>query len=228
MTGLPDRRLDNPVHASLTGRHAAFAEIHGGARRYPASIGPFMALPDEPTDQDWLDAAELAGPGGTAALVRPEFAVPDSWKLVRQFDLVQLAAGAGIGAEDAELVVLGEPDVPDMLALTEQTEPGPFGPRTYELGRYLGLHQDDELIAMAGVRFHPPGWTEISAVCTAPDHRGRGLAKRLIRALIADIERAGDNAFLHTGATNTTAIALYQSLGFTLTRNLVVSILQPL
>jgi ribosomal protein S18 acetylase RimI-like enzyme len=228
MTELPDRRLDNPVHASLTGRHAAFAEIHGGARRYPASIGPFMALPDEPTGQDWLDAAELVGPGGTAALVRPEFAVPDSWKLVRQFDLVQLAAGAGIGADDPELIVLGEPDVPDMLALTEQTEPGPFGPRTYELGRYLGLRQDDELIAMAGVRFHPPGWTEISAVCTAPTHRGRGLAKRLIRALIAEIERTGDKAFLHTGATNTTAIALYQSLGFTLARNLKVSILKPL
>ena len=227
MSELPAGRLDNPVYSSLTGRHASFAEILGGARRYPASIGPFMALPDEPTEQDWLDATELVGRGSTAALIRPEFVVPDTWKLVQQFELVQLAAGKGIGADDPELIVLGEPDVPDMLALTEETRPGPFGPRTYELGRYVGLREDDELIAMAGVRFHPPGWTEISAVCTAPANRGRGLATRLIRAVIADIERADDNAFLHTGATNTGAIALYQALGFTVTQDLKVTVLQP-
>lgn len=45
--------------------------------------------------------------------------------------------------------------------------------------------------------------------------------------MIADIERADDNAFLHTGATNTGAIALYQALGFTVTQDLKVTVLQP-
>ena len=220
--------LDNPVYASLTGRHAEFAEVRGAARRYPAAIGPFMGLPPQPSDQDWLDAAELVGRGNTAALVRADLTIPDSWKLDRQFDLVQLVAGDQIGVEDPELEVLGAADVPDMLELTAATEPGPFAARTFELGTYLGLRKDGDLIAMAGERFHPSGWTEISAVCTAAAYRGQGLATRLIRAVIANIERAGDQVFLHTGATNTTAIRLYQSLGFTLRQELKVTIVEPL
>jgi ribosomal protein S18 acetylase RimI-like enzyme len=215
------------VHASLTGPHESFAEILGGARRYPSEIAPFLALPDQPSEQDWRDAAALIGSGHTAALIRPALPLPDFLKIDRQFDLVQFIAPPSLGEDDPELTELGRDDVPDMLALVALTDPGPFRARTIELGTYLGLRRNGQLIAMAGERFRAPGFVEISAVCTHPDHRGHGLATRLIRAVAAGIERTGSRPFLHTGATNTLAIRLYERLGFTPGHPLAVTIVQP-
>ncbi len=104
--------LTNPVYAALTGPHATFAEFRGNARRYPSAVAPFMGLPDDPSDQDWADAAALLGPGTTAALMIPDRPIPESFKLKRQFDLVQFVAPADLGAVDAEAVLLEPDDVP--------------------------------------------------------------------------------------------------------------------
>ena len=119
-----------------------------------------------------------------------------------------------MGADCLEAIPLGATDVPEMLELVAQTEPGPFLSRTIELGDYLGIRREGALVAMAGERFHLDGWTEISAVCTSPDHRGRGLASQLVGALIASIQRRSQRAFLHVLSTNTAAIGLYEQLGF--------------
>jgi ribosomal protein S18 acetylase RimI-like enzyme len=219
--------LTNPVYAALTGPHATFAETRGNARCYPAAVAPFLGLPDEPSGRDWADAAELLGAGTTAALIRPDLPIPDSFKLDRQFDLVQFVAPPTLAEVDDEAVVLGLDDVPDMLALVALTDPGPFRSRTIELGTYLGIRRNGDLIAMAGTRFALPSHTEISAVCTHPSYRGQGLATRLIRAVAAHIESTGSHPFLHTGGTNTRAIHLYKSLGFTLTNQMKVTIVQP-
>lgn len=218
--------LTNPVYAALTGAHASFAEVRGNARRYPAAVAPFLALPDVPTEQDWADAAELLGSGTTGALMRPALEVPDSFKVELEIDLLQFLAPASLPPPDPEAVVLGPDDVPDMLALVALTDPGPFRSRTIELGTYLGIRRDGDLIAMAGTRFALPGHTEISAVCTHPSYQGQGLASRLIRAVAAHITAAGQAPFLHTGGTNTTAIRLYNSLGFTLFDELKVTVLE--
>lgn len=109
---------------------------------------------------------------------------------------------------------LGADSVPEMLHLVAQTQPGPFWPRTHELGTYLGVRDNGTLVAMAGERLRPPGWTEISAVCTAPEARGRGHATRLVAALVARIVARGERPFLHVAEVNTGAIVLYERLGF--------------
>ncbi|HEY3562502.1 MAG TPA: GNAT family N-acetyltransferase [Kribbella sp.] len=220
--------LTNPVYAALTGPHASFAEVRGNARRYPTAVAPFLGLPDDPTAADWADAAQLLGPGASAALMRPEFEVPDGFKLELMIDLVQFTAPADLPAADPEAVLLGADDVPEMLALVALTDPGPFRSRTIELGTYLGIRRDGELIAMAGTRFSLPGYAEISAVCTHPSARGQGLATRLIRAVAAHVTATGRTPFLHTGGTNTTAIRLYNSLGFTLSNEMKVTIVEAL
>jgi ribosomal protein S18 acetylase RimI-like enzyme len=214
MSATDEALLDNPGYASLCGPHAHLAQVRGRARRYPADVAPFLGLPTPPTAQDWQDAADLVPSGTYVAGRYGDAPQPDGWKAVQAFELVQMIEERVAGAECADAVPLGPADVPDMLELVAQTEPGPFLARTIELGDYLGIRRDGALIAMAGERFHVHGWTEISAVCTKPEHRGEGLASRLMGALIAGIHRRSERAFLHAMSTNTGAIRLYESLGF--------------
>lgn len=208
--------LNNPVRAALLGPHSHLASSKGNVLRYPADVSPFAALPDEPGDDDWRDAAGLLGPGGvlTFADVGSTITLPSDWEVVMSLPGVQLVAEGLTGKHDDEATRLGPKDVPEMLALVERTNPGPFLPRTIEMGAYLGIRRGGRLVAMAGQRLHPPGWTEISAVCTREDHRGQGLATRLVLALAAEISSRGETPFLHAAAANGTAIQLYESLGF--------------
>jgi GNAT superfamily N-acetyltransferase len=206
--------LDNPAYAALCGAHARFAQVRGRARRYPVDVAPFLALPSSPSAQDWRDAAGLVAPGTYAAVRYSGAELPDAWQAVEAFDLVQMIGERVTGVDCSEAVPLGAADVPEMLELAAQTEPGPFLTGTIELGDYLGIRCDGALVAMAGERFHLDSWTEISALCTKPDHRGRGLASRLVGALIAGIQLRSQRAFLHVLSTNTGAIRLYEELGF--------------
>ncbi|MEU2907639.1 GNAT family N-acetyltransferase [Streptomyces globisporus] len=210
--------LDNPARSSLTGPHAHFAESRGRVLRYPVDVTPWIALPDAPDTQDWADLAALAGPGGSVALAALQAPPPPDWEIVFRADGVQLVDASVDAAPDPEAVLLGPRDVPEMLDLVARTRPGPFLPRTVELGTYLGIRRGGALVAMAGERLHPPGWTEISGVCTDESVRGQGLASRLVLAVAHGIRERGETPFLHASASNTGAIRLYESLGFRLRR----------
>jgi len=214
--------LDNPVRSSLAGPHARFAERRGHVLRYPADVSPFLALPDQPDAADWADVAALVGPGALVALAGVRAPAPEGWEVTVIGEGVQLVDHQVQAAADGEAVRLGPDDVPEMLALADRTKPGPFLPRTVELGSYLGIRRGGALVAMAGERLHPPGWTEISAVCTDEAWRGLGFASRLMRTLVAGIRARGETAFLHAVADNP-AVGLYEALGFRLRRSTVFS-----
>jgi ribosomal protein S18 acetylase RimI-like enzyme len=205
--------LDNPVLSSLTGPHSGFAERQGNVRRYPVDVCPLAAMPDEPDGADWTDAARLAGPGGWLALAAVGISPPGGWELRMIGAGTQMTGDDLDAADDPEAVLLGSADVPEMLELAARTKPGPFLPRTFELGTYLGIRREGRLVAMAGERLHPAGWTEISAVCTDEEWRGQGLGTRLTRAVGAGIRARGEIPFLHALTTNA-AIGLYEELGF--------------
>jgi predicted GNAT family acetyltransferase len=116
-------------------------------------------------------------------------------------------------------------DVPDMLALVEVTHPGPFGPRTIELGEYIGVRRQGILVAMAGERMRLDGFTEISAVCVHPSCRGQGLAAELVSTLVRSIASRGETPFLHVFNSNRAAIELYLKLGFVLRRRVHLALL---
>ncbi|GLY16087.1 hypothetical protein Kisp01_31020 [Kineosporia sp. NBRC 101677] len=214
--------LDHAPWASLTGAHAYLAEGTQHALRYPPDVSPFVAVEPSPGPQAWRDLAELAGPGATVALSGDAdlFAsVPADWEFEMRGEGVQLVATPALQtAPDSEAVRLGEADVPEMLDLVARTQPGPFLPRTYLLGTYLGIRRGGALVAMAGERLHPPGWTEISAVCTDPAFRRQGLAGRLVSAVAHGIRERGETPLLHAAASNVGAIRLYQAMGFELRR----------
>jgi ribosomal protein S18 acetylase RimI-like enzyme len=222
-----EARLDNPVYAALADAHARFAQSHGHALRYPADVAPFFALPSKPSPDDWRGAIHVVPPGTYAAIVHAGAEVPETWKAVREFEVVQMIGEDVNGVDEPEAISLSAADVPEMLELVRQTDPGPFLNRTIELGEYVGIRRDSQLVAMAGERLHFEGWREISAVCTAPTHRGHGMASRLVDALIAGIQHRSERAFLHVLTTNTNAIRLYERLGFRVRRRLTISVLTP-
>lgn len=221
--------LANPFWHALQGAHAGFA-LHAeaadgrpAAACYEPDVSPFAAVADPADPAGWRALADLVGPGRAIIVAVPADADPSAWTAAgwaARADLpgIQMV-GPGMGAEVAPgLEVLDGADVPEMLELVARTRPGPFEKRTIELGGYLGVRHEGRLVAMAGHRARPPGCTEISAVCTDADQRGRGLGAVLVRATAAPILARGEVPYLHTAADNSTARRLYERLGMTVTR----------
>jgi ribosomal protein S18 acetylase RimI-like enzyme len=214
--------LDNPVWHALIGSHAAVAQRALYAARYEPEVAVFGAIPDDPAPAAWDGLREIISPGARALLARRTVEVPPPWstQLVapcRQMVLpsrIDLDGTEDRSVADASFSRLTAHDVPEMLALVERTRPGPFARRTIELGTYLGVRRDGALIAMAGERLHPAGFTEISAVCTDPAFRGTGLASHLVRAVVRGIRVREETPFLHLTMDNERAHRVYSALGF--------------
>ncbi|WP_026343209.1 GNAT family N-acetyltransferase [Nocardia sp. BMG111209] len=224
--GTAGHPLDDPVRESLRGVHHRFAHWVGRVGRYDPAVARFVGHPPVLDERDWADLAELLGPGGGTGLRGDGHVPPPDWTVVREMASVQMEGSGLRVAPDPAAEVLTAADIPEILELIARTEPGPFLPRTIEMGTYLGLRVDGRLVAMAGERLHPRGWTEISAVCTDAGFRGHGLASRLVRAVGAVIRERGETPFLHAVAHNTTAISLYETLGFTLRKRSKLTFVQ--
>lgn len=221
--------LDRPIWNALGSTHARFALGDGVARRYPPEVALFAACVDDaPASLEAL--GRLATPGSPIALVQANEAVPSGpyeTVIARVIDQM-LGQALPPSPPRADLELLGPGDVPEMMALVELTKPGPFGPRTREMGKYLGVRDGGRLVALAGERMKLDGFTELSAVCTHPDHRGRGHARALITALVHEVCARGERPFLHVVGENAAAIALYRELGFTLRSTMHFTVLKTL
>jgi ribosomal protein S18 acetylase RimI-like enzyme len=204
--------LDNPVWFALTGPQAPFAVRRGRAVRFDPAMSPFVGIADD-DEASWDDLAQLLGSSGPAAMFRSA-RVPRGWVETFSARGLQMLAETVERVSDPEIVRLGPGDASEMVELAARTRPGPFEARTHEFGGYLGVRREGVLVAMAGERLHPPGWVEISAVCTDEAVRGQGLASRLVRAVASSISARGDRPMLHVATSNTAAIALYERLGF--------------
>jgi ribosomal protein S18 acetylase RimI-like enzyme len=218
--------LDNAVWHSLAATHEEFAERHGQAARYDPDVSIFGGLGDD-THAGWRDLASVVGSSGIAVLFRAEMPqLPAGWtrldggrghQMVLR-ELTPVDAPSGVRP-------LGPGDVGEMLALVELTKPGPFSARTLDLGGYVGVFDGDRLVAMAGQRLAPPGFREVSAVCTHPDFRGRGLAAGLSALVARAILERGEQPFLHHASDNDAARRVYEALGFVFRRQVVFAAL---
>ena len=210
--------LDRPVWATLSTHHAALSEGGLLARRFVPDVNLFASSCDDSSAALTALAALVHPEESVLVLQVPEIAIPPGLVAVKRAKGVQLLASPGTPFEPAggDILTLGEGDAPEMLALARLTEPGPFLARTHVLGTFVGIRIGGRLVAMAGERMRFPGYTEISGVCTHPEFRGRGLARRLSAAVAARIEARGEQAFLHAWKANRAAISLHEGLGFKL------------
>jgi ribosomal protein S18 acetylase RimI-like enzyme len=209
--------LDNVIWQALTTRQIQFSQSFEQARRFVPEVGPLAAFP-QPDDGGYKSLAELAAPRGTIALfLDSAYQSRAGWSVVAGAPLLQMVWQNGtLNAPPAALpiVELGTPNSAEMIALAALTKPGPFGPRTHELGNFYGIRHDGKLVAMSGERMKVPGHTEVSAVCTHPDHTGHGYAATLMTRVMQGILDRGEVPFLHVRGDNLRAIELYRRLGF--------------
>jgi GNAT superfamily N-acetyltransferase len=217
--------LDNPIWNALTSAHRPLARINGLAARYPGDVSPLTGL-GELTPRAFEDLKALVAPGEEVALfTTAPVEVPGDWQVVKARYIDQMVCTEPPPVSDPAFVTLGPADVPDMLALTALTEPGPFAARTHEMGHYVGVRTPDgRLAAMTGQRLGLDGFTEISAVCTHPDFQGRGYARALVAYQAARILGDGKTAFLHVKTENG-AKAVYEKLGFRVRRPIRYSVI---
>ncbi len=212
--------LDNPIWHSLCIEHAAIGLGDGRARRYPSHIGPLAGITAH-GEENYRALAALAPEDVVVLFSLEPYRAPEGWTELRMLDIVQMVRSPELADgksfepvhDGAKMHRLTANDAPAMVALAELTEPGPFRPRTLELGGFYGISEGDRLVAMAGRRMHLPGWIEVSGVCTHPEARGRGYARLLMTQVINEIECEGKTAFLHAFIDNP-AIRMYERLGF--------------
>jgi predicted GNAT family acetyltransferase len=219
--------LDHPIWGALTTRQKAVADGNMHARRYPAAIAPFAAIADT-SPASFVSLGPLILPGDRVAMftVDPIEPPPAAFEVLMASTAHQMVGTSIVEPSRAmDFVHLGEDDVPEMMELVARTNPGPFSPRTLELGTYLGIRVNGQLVAMAGERFKLDGFTEISAVCTDPAHRGHGYARDLVTELSRSVVNRDDLPFLHVFTENAPAIALYRKLGFELRRTMCLTVL---
>jgi ribosomal protein S18 acetylase RimI-like enzyme len=226
--------LDNVIWQALTTRDAQFAESFDEARRFVREVGPLGAF-REHGKRGYASLAGLVGSGGTIGLFLDDsygdepYEWRAGWTFVAGAPLLQMVADDGVGqvarprsrpdsssldSAGPELIELGTRDSPEMIELTAMTKPGPFNTRTHELGTYLGIRREGKLVAMAGERLKVPGHTEVSAVCTHPEHTGMGYAGILMTEVMRRIRDRGETPFLHVRRDNVRAVEIYQRLGF--------------
>jgi ribosomal protein S18 acetylase RimI-like enzyme len=220
--------LDAVVWRALTGVQESLFEGDDRARRYPAAIAPFAATIDTGFASFRSLLALVRGDDQIALFTTEEVKPPPAFSVIRRDFVDQMVlddAGAFAAQPEAPIVALGVADVPEMLELASATQPGPFGPRTIELGDYIGIRQRGVLVAMAGERMRLDGFTEISAVCVEPKYRGHGFAVELVGSLVSSIAARSEIPFLHVFSANHAAIALYRKLGFALRRPMHLAVL---
>ena len=219
--------LDHPIWTALTTTQRALAEGDARARRYATDVTPFADMPDL-SAENFAALAALMSPTDIAVLFTPEAVkAPAEFKIVlAETGEQMIGTPIETPAHGVDIVTLGVDDVPDMIELTTLTKPGPFSTRTHELGTFLGIRADGQLVAMTGERMKPAHYTEMTAVCVHPSHRGRGYGQMLLSAVSRQIVSRGEIPFLHVFTSNHSAIALYRRQGMEIRRRLHVTVLK--
>jgi ribosomal protein S18 acetylase RimI-like enzyme len=215
--------LANPIWHSLNTRHAPLALSAGLAKRYPPEVAPFVAVPE--ASREAAEGLErLVEPGDRVGILGVIPNLP--WTVAKRIEIHQYVWSRDEPSEsDPEAIRLGDEHIPAMLELAALVYPAYFREQTAKLGDYVGFFDGDRLSSMAGIRMAMDGYQEISAICTHPDYRGRGLAGRLTRHLVHQVQGQGDVAFLHTESDNP-AKALYEKVGFSLHQKLPFLVLE--
>lgn len=223
-----EKYLQNPVYYALLTGNKDFACGNEIVKYFPSEVSPYVGF-FESYETGFSDLADMFPAGRKILFAKPEtIIIPDGWKLNHEVEGMQMVFDGTFtpGGNFEHLIPLNGNHVDDMLALAKLTKPGPFAKRTIEFGSYHGIFAGDKLVAMAGRRLHTGNYIEISAVCTHPEHTGKGYALSLMQHQMQLILNEGNIPFLHVRKNNERAVSLYEHLGFKSTRPMMFYFLE--
>lgn len=208
--------LDNPAWNALCTGNKIFAGGNDIAKYFPKEVSPFVGIPEVSAGNFNLLYDIIPFESHFIFIAPHDIVIPEQWEIVHYLKCLQMVFEGEVPADfaDEDLLSLTEQHVPQMLELTQLTNPGPFIERTIEFGHYRGIFDGDKLVAMAGQRLNPTPYAEISAVCTHPNYLGRGYAGKLLLNQAKRIKAASEIPFLHVKSENERAIKVYEKLGF--------------
>ncbi|HWZ14085.1 MAG TPA: GNAT family N-acetyltransferase [Mucilaginibacter sp.] len=208
--------LDSPAWNALISGNKDLAFGNGPVRYFDKEVSPFVGLEEKKPENFQLLYEQLPHDGPVLFLTAEQTEIPAQWKVLQVIRGLQMVCDI-VKAEDSELielVPLTHEHAPQMVALAKLTNPGPFANETIRFGHYMGIFENGQLVAMAGQRMHAFAYAEVSAVCTHPDHTGKGYARQLLVHHINRIKKASETPFLHVRHDNERAIEVYKRLGF--------------
>lgn len=207
--------LDNPVQTSLMETHASFAQKEKDFIAYQPIYCPFGSVLGIENDSKGIDIYSQQVHSFFAVGTQPSLSsqvhlenelVCDQMILEKMID-VQLTS---------DIVLLESANQQQSLYdLVNLVQPGYFNKETPKLGKYFGIFDQGQLVAVTGERMKMNNYTEVSAVITHPEHTGKGYAKQLVAYVCSLIFEENKTPFLHVAETNIGAIKLYEKIGFT-------------
>jgi ribosomal protein S18 acetylase RimI-like enzyme len=218
--------LDNITWHTLVGPHAKYAAGTDDVRRYADGFSPIVGFAN-PSQPNLLALARFCRPDEHFSCEGWSGLAPTGWRIDAESTMFKMIWNAETPAVDEapEAVPLGRQHASQALELATLTRPGPFGPRTIELGEYLGCFDGQRLLAVVGERMHAGSLREISGVCTHPDFQGRGFARQLMLKLVRRQMQRNETPFLHVMRDNTGARQLYERMGFRNYRETIVRVI---
>ena len=212
---MTEHPLDNQLWHCLTGRMAQHSVGSGEVRMFRPEIAPAGGIA-RVTPENLSALAALVTPGSTFILHSAEpIGGTAELESIDCHPLLQMVANRFTPVDHAVPVTeLGPADLPAMSRLIDIAKPGPLLPGAFVLGRFVGITDGEELVAIAGDRIQLPGYRELCTVCSHPKVRGRGYA-RIVSSVVAEaIVARGETPYLMVLPDNTAAVGLYESLGF--------------
>jgi ribosomal protein S18 acetylase RimI-like enzyme len=214
--------LDNPVWYALEQTHLQYREDYGDVRFYSYPFATFGAIRNQ--DVRFENIIKYAAPIGNVIIVG-EFPrlLPSSWSILKEAHCAQMVY-VGTGEFDSaheQIIMLDQQHQTQLYQLINTVQPGYFFSKTQELGQYFGIFKDGHLVAAAGERLRLSQFSEISGVVTHPDYVKRGFATQLVAHACSYVLRQNKTPFLHVLGTNSSAIGIYEKLGFRTRRTMV-------